>query len=479
MAAPRTDQLQMGTAAGRWVVTTSVLGSGMAFLDSTVVNVALPSIGEELQAQVAGLQWTITGYLLALSSLILVGGSLADRFGRRRVFQVGVGWFAVASMACGAAPNMELLVVARVVQGVGGALLTPASLALLEATFTKAHRPRAIGAWSALTGVAVAVGPLLGGLLVDAGSWRLVFWINPPIAAVVIWLAAGHVPESRDPDASGGVDVRGATLAAGGLSGVTFAAIRAGDHTWTDPWVVTTGIVGLVLLTAFVLVEKRAHDPMLPLPIFRSSQFTAANAVTVVVYAALGTLFVLLILQLQQTLGYSATEAGLATLPVTALMVTLSTPSGDLAQRIGPRLQMSVGPLLLAVGLVLLLRVEAGASYVSGVLPGVIVIGLGLATTVAPLTATAMAAVPRQHAGLASGVNNTVARTAQLLAVAVVPVVAGITGDVYRQPEQLSAGFHRAMLITAGLAALGGVLAWSTIRNPLAVDSRPAGSPAN
>jgi EmrB/QacA subfamily drug resistance transporter len=448
------------------VIAATVLGSGIAFLDSTVVNVALPHIGEDLDTSVAGLQWVLNGYLVTLSALILLGGSFGDLYGRKRVFQIGVVLFALASVACALAPNDAALVLGRVAQGIGGALLTPASLAILEASFRPEDRPRAIGAWSGLSGVAAAVGPFVGGWLVDAASWRWIFLINLPLAVVVVAIAARHVPESFDPHADRRIDGAGAALVALSLGALSWGLIGAGDRGWGSPSVVLTLVTGVLAMVAFVVVESRSSHPMLPLDIFRSAQFRAANLVTAAVYAALGGVFFLLTLQLQQVLGYSALEAGAATLPITLLMLALSARSGALAARIGPRLQMTVGPLVIAVGILLMTQIEAGVSYWTHVLPAVLVAGFGLATTVAPLTATALGSVDDRHAGVASGVNTTVSRAAQLAAVAVLPVAVGLTGDDFLRPETFSDGFRTAMLITAVLAAVGGLIAWATVRNP-------------
>jgi EmrB/QacA subfamily drug resistance transporter len=422
--------LRMGTPGGRRLLLATVLGSGMALLDTTVVNLALPTIGSDLGADVAGLQWTVTGYLLPLASLILLGGSLGDRFGRRRVFGVGVVWFAVASLLCALAPTVELLVAARALQGVGGALLTPGSLALLSASFDPDDRGPAIGAWSGLTGVAAAAGPFVGGALL-AVDWRLVFVVNLPVA-VVVAVALRRVSESADEDAPRRVDVTGALTATTGLAGVTFALIEAPGR-GLGPLVLTVGTVGLAALAAFVLVERRSPHPMLPLGLFASRQFTAANLVTAAVYAALGGVFLLLVVHLQVVAGYPALAAGLCLLPVTAAMLTLSARWGALAARTGPRLPMAGGPAVAALGVLLLLRIGPGAD---------------------PL-----GAVRVRYAGVASGVNNAVARAAGLLAVAVLPVVSGLTGSDYTDPAAFAAGFRVAMGICAALLALGGVLA--------------------
>jgi EmrB/QacA subfamily drug resistance transporter len=466
-ATPMSAALAVSSPQGRWVLVATVAGSGMAFLDGTVVNVALPRIGEDLDASVAGLQWVLNGYLVVLSALILLGGSLGDRFGRLRVFQVGVIAFAAASIACAVAPNVPVLVLARVGQGVGGALLTPGSLAILEASFRQEDRSRAIGAWSGLSGVASAIGPFVGGWLVDAWSWRAIFLLNLPLAAFIVAVADRHVPETRDPEMAGRVDVPGALLIATSLGGLSWSLIAAGDQGWTDPGVLGALVAGVAGAAALVIVERRRPDPMVPPVLFSSRQFVGANLVTVVVYAALGGVFFLLVVLLQEVLGYSAVEAGAATLPITLLMLSFSARSGQLAQRIGPRLQMTVGPLIVAVGMLLLMRIDAGVHYLSTVLPAVLVVGVGLTATVAPLTSTALGAVADRHAGVASGVNTTVARAAQLAAVAALPLAVGLTGDAYRDPVQLSDGFSQAMMITAVLAAAGGVVAFALIRNPV------------
>jgi EmrB/QacA subfamily drug resistance transporter len=450
----------------------AVLGSGIAFLDATVVNVALPDIGRDLHASTSTLQWILNGYSLTLASLILLGGSLGDRYGRRRVFVSGTGLFTIASLLCAVAPNAELLVVARLVQGVGGALLTPGSLAMVESGFRPADRARAIGAWSGLSAVAGALGPLVGGLLVEAVSWRAVFLINVPLGIFIVVMAGRHVPETRDTAASGRLDFRGVTLAAVGLAGTTYALIEAPAHGAGLP-VLVVAIGGGLALIAFVLAERRSANPMMPLAIFASRQFSAANAVTFVVFGALSGVFFLLVAFLQISLGYSPLEAGAASLPITALMLLLSTSAGALAQRIGPRIPLTIGPLVTAGGLLLMSRIDRGDSYLSGVLPAVIIFGLGLTLVVTPVTATVMAAADERHSGIASGINTAVARLSGLIVVAVLPLVAGLTGKRFYDPAAMDHGFHVAMLTCAALAVAGGGLAWMTISSEV-LESEPA-----
>lgn len=462
-AAEGPEVVRLGTPSGRRVLLAAVLGSGLASIDATVVNVALPAIGRDLQADFADLQWTVTGYTLTLAALILLGGALGDRFGRRRVFVVGVVWFAVASLLCGLAPDVEVLIACRALQGVGGALLTPGSLALISSSFPAVDRARAIGAWAGLSGVATAAGPFLGGYLVQVASWRWVFLINVPLAVWVVVLAQRCVPESRDPDASGPVDVAGAALGALGLAGLTYALIEAPVRGGRSPEVLAAAVTGVVALGAFLLVERRAAAPMLPLGLFGSRVFSAVNAVTFVVYGAFGGVLFLLVVALQTVAGFPPVAAGTALLPVTVVMLLLSPRAGAWAQVTGPRLPLTAGPLVCAAGVLLLLRVGPGSSYVQDVLPGVVVLGLGLSWLVAPLTATVLAAADSRHAGIASGVNNTVARAAGLLAVAVLPALGGLTGDDYADPVALADGFRTALLACAAVLVAGAALSAGTV----------------
>ncbi|MEU5404114.1 MFS transporter [Streptomyces sp. NPDC005963] len=454
----RPGDIRLSTPKGRWVILTTVLGSSMALLDSTVVNVALPRIGEDLNADMAVLQWTINAYMLALAGLILLGGALGDRYGRRKVFVVGVVWFALGSLLCGLARSGEMLVLSRALQGIGGALLTPGSLALIQASFHPDDRSRAVGLWSGLGGVGAAIGPFVGGWLVDGPGWRWVFLINVPLAAICVPVALRHVPESRDPAAHDThFDVLGAALGALALGLVTYGLIA-------PQWV--AALAGVVVAVVFVGVERRRPDPMLPLSIFRSRLFTAVNVVTLCVYAGFGGFFFLVALQLQVVVGYSALGAGLALLPTTVLMLLFSAKSGELAERIGPRIPLTVGPLLCAAGMLLMLRVGQGASYLADVLPALVVMGLGMVTLVAPLTATVLSSVGTARAGIASGVNNAAARAAGLLAVAALPLLAGMGPEAYRSADEFGATFRRAMPMCAGVLVLGAIIAFATVRRP-------------
>ena len=474
MTAGPAPLLRLSSAPGRWVLTAAVLGSAVTAVDSTVVGIALPAIGHDFHMAVPSLQWVVGAYLLSLAGLLLVGGALGDRYGRRRVFVVGVVWFALASLVCSAARSPEVLVAARALQGVGGALLTPGSLAILQASFDPDDRSRAIGAWSGLGGVGTAIGPFLGGFLIGAVSWRLIFLINLPLAVVVVAIAARHVPETRDPGATGRIDVLGAALVTGSLVGVTAGLIEAPARGWTSGIVLGALVGGAAGFVAFVLREGRARHPMLPLGVFRSLQFSATNAVTFVVYAALGGALFLLPVQLEQVSHYSPIEAGTSLLPLTVVMLVFSARSGALAARIGPRLQMAVGPVVVGAGLVLLRMIDARGDYLTEVLPGVLVLAVGLAVTVAPLTSTALSSAPMERAGVASAVNNDVARAGGLIAVALLPAVSGLTGHSYLHPAAFAAGFRHAVVFAGSASALGGVLAGALIRNPGAGRGAPA-----
>jgi EmrB/QacA subfamily drug resistance transporter len=446
------------SAAGRWVVVATVLGSALAAVDATIVSIALPDIGRDLGATFGALQWTITGYSLTLASLVLLSGAAGDRFGRRRVFLIGVVWFTVASVLCAAAPTVLVLVAARVLQGVGGALLTPASLAIIEGAFAAEDRAVAIGSWAGFSGVAGALAPFAGGWLLGLGSWRWVFLVNLPLAAVVIAVGVRHIPRScSESDDGGPLDWGGAALSVALLGSATYAIIGA------SPWAAVGAMAAGVVL---VLHERRSANPLVPPSIFRVRQFRAANGVTLLVYAPIAVFFLLLVVQLQVVVGWSPLAAGASAVPVTLLTLLLSRRSGALAQRIGPRPQMTLGPLLCAAGALLALRIQPGSTYVPDVLPAVVLLGLGLAVMVAPLTATALSSLPPRESGLASGINNAVARTAGLLAVAAVPVAAGLSGDVVGDPQAFDRGFDTSMWICAVLFTLGAVLAAVAVVQP-------------
>ncbi|WP_454194339.1 MFS transporter [Nocardia sp. Marseille-Q1738] len=452
MSTTELPRLRSGT--GRWILLATILGSSVASLDATVVNIALPRIGDSLDTDVAGLQWTLNGYTLTLASFILLGGSLGDKLGRRRVFVWGTVAFAISSVLCGAATTIEMLVAARILQGVAGAMLTPGSLALISSSIDQRDQGAAIGLWSGFGGVAGALGPFLGGWLIEFAGWRSIFFLNVPLALVVVLVAVRHVPESRDPSAVAELDLPGALVVALGLGALTLGLID------TIPLLIA---IGVVLLALFVVIELRSDHPLVPPALFRSRVFTAANLVTFAVYAALGGVFFLLVLELQLVAGYSPLMSGVATVPVTLIMLMLSAPAGRWAQVHGPRVPMTAGPLLAAAGLVLLLRIGPDTTYLTDVLPGVLVFGLGLAVLVAPLTGAVLGAVPSSEAGIASGVNNAVARTAQLLAVAALPGLAGISGAL-GDPEAFDDGFATAMWLCVGLLVIGAMLAAVLLR---------------
>jgi EmrB/QacA subfamily drug resistance transporter len=434
----------------------------MAALDATIVNVALPHIGSDFNASVSALQWVLTGYLLALASLILLGGALGDHYGRRKVFLIGTAWFAGASLICGASPNIEVLVGARVLQGIGAALLTPGSLAILEASFRQSDRAKAVGAWSGLGGVFGAIGPFVGGWIVDGPGWRWAFLLNVPVAALVVVCAFVAVPETRDPHAARGLDLVGAGIGIVSLGAATWALTEGGTRGWTDPVVLGAGVIAIVGAAAFVYRMLHAHDPLVPPSLFRSRAFTVTNLMTVLLYATIGVSFFLIAYELQVAAGWSALAAGTALLPATVLMLLFSARSGDLAQRIGPRLQLTVGPLLVAAGLLLLTRISPHTTWVADVLPGALVFGLGLSVFVAPLTATVMGSVDPERVSIASGVNNAIARTANLASVAVIPAVSGLSTAV--GAAEVTDAFHTSLVIAAVIAAAASPLALIGLR---------------
>jgi len=447
--------MKLSSAQGRWLVAAMILASGMAFLDGSIVSLALPAIESDLDAGVVGLQWTVNAYTLTLAALILVSGSMGDRLGRRRIFLVGVIWFAVASVLCAAAPSIEVLVAARALQGIGGALLTPGSLAIISASIDPADRGRAIGIWAGLSGVTTAIGPLVGGWLVDTVGWRWVFWINIPLAIAVVVIALRHVPETKGEQSR--LDFGGAGLSLAGLAFLTYGLVA-------QQWM--PSIAGVAFLVAFVLHQRRTPHALVPLSLFTDRVFTAANICTFAIYGALSAGFLLLVLQLQYVSGYSPLEAGLATMPPTILMLLFSGRAGALGQRIGPRWPLTFGPLLMALGFVLYLKVDDDPNFFLEVLGGGIVSGIGLTLLVAPLTTSVLASAPPDQAGIASGINNAVARTASLLAVAAIPPIAGIAGANFSSPEVFSPGFRTGTLIVVGMLVVAGVLAATLIQKP-------------
>jgi len=491
--------------AKRLTLIACILGSAIVFVDGTVVNVALPALRADLAATLADQQWVVESYLLLLAALILVGGSLGDLYGRRRIFAIGVAGFGAASLACAVAPSVGVLIGARALQGAFGALLVPSSLAIITTIYPPRERAAAIGSWTAGTSAAIAIGPPLGGLLVDAISWRVIFAMNVPLVLVCLWLIARAVPECPG-DREHRIDIPGAVLCVLGLAGPTYALIQQPLLGFSDPRVWAALIGGIGAFGAFVAYERHAPDPMLPPSIFRSRNFAVGNAVTLTAYAGLGAASFFIVIFLQQIAGYGALEAGLALLPITLLLITLSRRFGALAARVGPRLLMTVGPVVGGVGLLAYSRVDERGTYVADVLPATLLFGLGLAMIVAPLTATVLQAAERRHAGIASGVNNAVARVAALLAIAVVGAVvsaqfssavdrrleaSGAAGAATRAyvdearerplavpAERIDAAtraavreanleaFHRGMIVAGLLMIAGGLIAFAGIENP-------------
>jgi EmrB/QacA subfamily drug resistance transporter len=448
--------LDRASTPGRLMLAGITLGSGVAILDGSVVNVALRRIGQDLDASLAQLQWVVNGYLLALASLVLVGGALGDRLGRRRVYLLGVTWFAVASGLCAAAQTPGQLIGLRVLQGVGAALLTPGALALIQASFRPEDRAPAIGVWAGVSGIAAAIGPVVGGWIVDTSSWRWIFAINVPLCLAVVVLTRYAAPESRNPTASGRFDVAGAVLTVVSLGAATFALTASTEAPVAV--VIAAYAVALAAAVGFLVVEWRTAHPLVHLGLFRSRVFSAANAMTLLVYGALGAVSLFTVLQLQAA-GWTALAAGWSTLPITLALLLFSPRAAAFGMRVGPRIPMTLGPLICAAGTLLLLWVGEDATWLH-VLPGMVVFSLGLALLVSPLTAAVLDAAPERFAGVASGVNNAVARAGSLLAVAALPALVGLAGDDYLDLDAMASGFRGAMVWCTGLLAAGGLVSW-------------------
>ena len=455
------------TRRQRLTLVAAILGSGVATIDGTIVNVALPAIERDLGGGLTGQQWVSNAYLLTLASLILLGGSLGDIYGERRIFAIGIAAFGVLSVACAVAPTIETLIAARALQGAAGALVTPSSLAIIVGAFAPSERGAAIGSWTAWGGIAAIVGPLAGGWIVDQVSWRWIFALNVPLVLVTLGIILAAVPPA--PVRSGRrVDLVGAALCAVGLGGMVFGLIEQPHYGWGSPVIFVPLILGVASFTAFIVYERRAKAPMLELELFTRRNFAVGNVETFTMYAGLGILFFFLVIFLQQVAGYSALESGLATLPVTIVMFVLSRRFGALADRHGPRFFMGAGPLVASAGVLLLLRTGLHTSYLGDVLPAMLVFALGLALTVSPLVATVLADADEGDAGIASAVNNAVARVAALIGVSVVGVVVAQTlvGDTFAATEESVRAFHQVVLICAVLVAVGGVVGALGIVNP-------------
>jgi EmrB/QacA subfamily drug resistance transporter len=428
-----------------------ILGSGVVFLDGSIVNLALPTMAKELHVGFAGLQWIVDGYLLSLSALILLGGSLGDIIGRKRMYFIGVAGFAVASLLCGLAPNAPMLIAARIVQGAFGALMVPGALALINTNFDATKRAQAIGTWTAWTSAIIAVAPLLGGVLIDSGSWRLIFFINIPLLLVCYWLGKQSIKETKD-SRNRELDLLGASLAIGSLAGMTYGLIEGPAKHWSLLPVLSL-VAGAVLFAAFIYVERKHRDPMLEISLFKNRNFTGANIATFAMYGALGGFFFALVIHLQSRLGYSSLEAGLSSLPVTLFLLGLSSRVGALSAKVGPRLFMTIGPILAGVGIISLFAVNDGTSYASGILPGICLFGLGMAATVAPLTTTVLDSVETNQSGIASAVNNAVSRVSGLIVVAFL----GFFGA--------SQSYRFAVLLCGVLAVAAGIISFFSIQN--------------
>ena len=463
--------LERTSRRGLLTLTAVTIGSGIALLDGTIVGIALPTIGRDLDASLSGLQWINNGYVLTLAALILVGGGLGDRWGRRRMYLIGMTWFALASAACALSPSTEVLIAARMVQGVGAALLTPGGLAIIQSSFRPEDRPWAIGVWAGVSGIATAIGPFLGGWILDHLTWHWIFAVNVPLCAIVIALSLVAVPESRDSESPGSFDFAGAVTTVIALGALTWL-LTSGLSAKGAPLTIAVAAV-VISVAAFFVAESRASRPLVPFTLFTSRVFSAANLMTFLVYGALGAIMFVLVIQLQTSAGWSPLASGLATLPVTVLLLLLSPKMAELAHRTGPRLPMSVGPVVCAIGVLALALVGPGTSWPL-VIAGTTVFALGLAALVSPLTSAVLAAAPDRLAGSASGINNAVARTGTLLAVAAIPPLVGLTGDDYTDPTALTQGYRLACFVIAGLLVAGGAVSWLGLGSPDDRDPLPA-----
>src|ERR1700744_4001760 len=461
---PAPGGIEVASAGGRGILAQAVLGTGIAGIDSAVMNVALPIIGRDLSADFSQLQWTVTGYTLSLAALILLSGALGDHFGRRRVFLIGVVGFTGASVLCAVAPGIDALIGDRSLQGIGGALMIPASLAIIQSSFRAEDRARAIGIWSGFSGVASVTAPFAGGGLLELGTWRWIFVINVPVAAVLVLIAVRHVPESQE-GAPAPMDWLGSLFAVVALAAVTYVLTTMPGQHPASPVQIAAAVIAAGASVAFVWHERRSEAPMLPVVIFRSAPFAAANLVTFFVYGAFGAFSFVFTDALETISGYSPVEAGSTLLPVTIIALLLSGPSGQLAARIGPRLQVTAGPLLCAAAAPLAVRVSAHTGYWTTVIPLECVFGLGIAAMVPPLMAAALSLVPAGHAGVASGVTSAISRAAALLWIAALPPITGLSGSSYTNPAALRGGYQEICLICAVSLALAGTLAACTFRH--------------